>query len=45
MRSMISTYAMETNSGGAGKPVPSGKFVMDKAGMKAAALEVMCTHK
>ena len=46
MRSMIATYAIETNSAGPDdKPVPSGKFVMDKAGMKAAAAEVLCTHK
>ena len=46
MRSMIATYAIETNSAGEDeKPVPSGKFVMDKAGMKAAAAEVLCTHK
>jgi len=46
MRSMINTYAIETNSAGPDdKPVPSGHFVMDKASMKAAAAEVLCTHK
>jgi len=46
MRSMLNTYATETNSAGADeKPVPSGKFVMSKAAMKEAAGEVLCTHK
>ena len=46
MRSMINTYATETNSAGADeKPVPSGKFVMLKEAMKKAAGEVICTHK
>ena len=46
MRSMINTYAIETNSADEDeKPVPSGKFVMDKASMRAAAAEVLCTHK
>ena len=45
MRSMINSYAIETNAGSDAKPVPSGKFVMDKAGMKRAAAEVLCTHK
>ena len=42
MRSMLNTYATETADGD-GKP--SGKFVMSKDGMKAAAGEVICTHK
>merc|ERR1712032_120799 len=47
MRSMINTYAIETNSekDEDKKPVPSGHFIMDKASMKAAGLEVLCTHK
>ena len=46
MRSMLTNYAVETNSADEDeKPVPSGKFVMDKKAMMAAAKEVLCTHK
>merc|ERR1712178_388878 len=46
MRSMLNNYAIETNSADEDeKPVPSGKFVMDKKAMRAAAEEVLCTHK
>ena len=45
MRSMINNYAIEKNSGGDGPPVASGKFVMNASTMRAAASEVLCTHK
>ena len=42
MRSMIETYALEAkDKDGA----PTGKFWMDKLATKAAASEVLCTHK
>ena len=42
MRSMIETYALEAkNKDG----TPSGKFWMDKEGSRAAAAEVLETHK
>ena len=46
MRSMLNTYAIETNDAAEDeKPHPSGHFVMNKEGTKAAAAEVLCTHK
>ena len=42
MRSMLTTYAQEgKNKDGS----PNGNFVMDEAGAKAAASEVLGTHK
>ena len=42
MRSMLTTYAQEgKNKDGS----PNGEFVMDEAGAKAAASEVLATHK
>ena len=42
MRSMLTTYAQEgKNKDGS----PNGNFVMDEAGAKAAAAEVLGTHK
>ena len=41
MRSMIANYALEENAGGK----PTGKFWMNKALTKAAAREVLATHK
>ena len=42
MRSMISTYALETkNKDGS----PTGTFIMNEAATKAAASEVLATHK
>ena len=42
MRSMVKTYALEgKNKDGS----PNGNFVMDEAGTRAAAREVLATHK
>merc|ERR1719361_1263595 len=42
MRSMIKTYALEKkNKDGS----PSGVFIMNEAGARAAAMEVLNTHK
>ena len=42
MRSMIKTYALEKkNKDGS----PSGAFIMNEAGARAAAMEVLQTHK
>merc|ERR1712010_358835 len=46
MRSMIANYAIEKNcSGPDDPPTTCGKFVMNEATMRAAASEVLCTHK
>merc|ERR1712083_1240281 len=46
MRSMINNYAIDKNCAGKDDPpVPCGKFVMNEATMRAAASEVLCTHK
>merc|ERR1711907_512606 len=46
MRSMIQNYAIDKNCAGKDEdPVPCGKFVMNEATMRAAASEVLCTHK
>ena len=45
MRSMIQNFAIEKNSGGDGPAVASGKFVMNAITMRAAAAEVLATHK
>jgi hypothetical protein len=42
MRSMIQKFALEAQNGDG---APSGAFWMDKAAAKAAAEEVLCTHK
>jgi len=45
MRSMIKNYAIEKATDDKENPVPTGKFVMNEATMRAAASEVLCTHK
>merc|ERR1712110_1143810 len=46
MRSMIQNYAIDKNCAGKDDPpAPCGKFVMNEATMRAAASEVLCTHK
>ena len=49
MRSMIQNYAIEKGTevkeGSDESSVPTGKFVMNEATMRAAASEVLCTHK
>ena len=47
MRSMIRNYAIEKGTAEKeGEPsVPTGKFVMNEATTRAAASEVLCTHK
>merc|ERR1719230_1328241 len=50
MRSMIENYALEEKTAedkatGYAGGEPSGKFWMDEAAAKAAASEVLCTHK
>ena len=47
MRSMIKNYAIEkgTEAKDDAPSVPTGKFVMNEATMRAAASEVLCTHK
>merc|ERR1711915_694258 len=46
MRSMIANYAIDKNCAGKDDPpAPCGKFVMNEATMRAAASEVLCTHK
>ena len=48
MRSMIENYALEKKLGGdddATKDLPTGKFFLDETGAKAAASEVLGTHK
>merc|ERR1712167_135488 len=48
MRSMIENYALEKKLGGdddATKDTPTGKFFLDETGAKAAASEVLGTHK
>merc|ERR1711898_4994 len=46
MRSMINNYAIDKNCAGKDDPpAPCGKFVMNEATMRAAASEVLCTHK
>jgi hypothetical protein len=46
MRSMIENYAIEKNcSGPDDPPTTCGKFTMNPATMRAAASEVLCTHK
>merc|ERR1711934_639708 len=46
MRSMINNYAIDKNCAGKDDPPqPCGNFVMNKVTMRAAASEVLCTHK
>merc|ERR1711934_314301 len=46
MRSMIENYAIDKNCAGKKEdPVPCGNFQMNKVTMRAAASEVLCTHK
>ena len=46
MRSMISSYATELNlQDKDAPPVPSGHFILTESEAKAAANEVLCTHK
>merc|ERR1719453_2629354 len=46
MRSMYKNYAIDKNCAGKDEdPVPCGKFVMNESTMRAAASEVLCTHK
>jgi len=47
MRSMIKNFAIEKSTEGTEEhpSVPTGKFVMNEATMRAAAQEVLCTHK
>lgn len=46
MRSMIENYAIDKNCAGKDEdPVSCGKFVMNAVTMRAAASEVLCTHK
>ena len=47
MRSMIQNYAIDKNceEDKDKDPYPCGKFVMNEATMRAAASEVLCTHK
>ena len=49
MRSMVENYALEKKKGGEDddphKDDPTGKFFLDETGAKAAASEVLATHK
>merc|ERR1712072_130 len=46
MRSMIENYAIDKNCADKDDdPKPCGKFVMNESTMRAAASEVLCTHK
>merc|ERR1719197_114517 len=46
MRSMYKNYAIDKNCAGKDEdPRPCGKFVMNESTMRAAASEVLCTHK
>merc|ERR1719473_2653309 len=46
MRSMINNYAIDKNCAGKDEdPKPCGNFQMNKVTMRAAASEVLCTHK
>ena len=46
MRSMIENYAIDKDCAGKDEdPRPCGKFVMNEVTMRAAASEVLCTHK
>jgi hypothetical protein len=46
MRSMIANYATELNlEDKDAPPVPSGQFVLTESEARAAAQEVLCTHK
>jgi len=46
MRSMINNYAIDKNCAGPDDaPAPCGKFTMNAITMRAAASEVLCTHK
>merc|ERR1719453_2457483 len=46
MRSMLENYAIDKNCAGKKEdPRPCGNFVMNEATMRAAASEVLCTHK
>ena len=46
MRSMIKSYAIDKNCAGPDDPPATcGKFVMNESTMRAAASEVLCTHK
>merc|ERR1711990_116086 len=46
MRSMIQNYAIDKNCAGKDDPpAPCGKFTMNSVTMRAAASEVLCTHK
>jgi len=46
MRSMIQNYAIDKNCAGPDDPpAPCGKFTMNPVTMRAAASEVLCTHK
>ena len=46
MRSMIANYATELNlQDKDAPPVPSGQFVLTESEAKAAAQEVLCSHK
>ena len=43
---MIQNYAIDKNCAGPDDPpAPCGKFTMNEATMRAAASEVLCTHK
>merc|ERR1712166_866702 len=44
MRSMIKNYAIEKATDDKENPVPTGKFIMNEATMRAAASEFLCTH-
>ena len=46
MRSMYKNYAIDKNCADKDEdPRPCGKFVMNESTMRAAASEVLCTHK
>ena len=46
MRSMINNYAIDKNCAGKDDPpAPCGTFTMNESTMRAAASEVLCTHK
>ena|ERR1719240_2136458 len=46
MRSMYNNYAIDKNCADKDEdPRPCGKFVMNESTMRAAASEVLCTHK
>merc|ERR1719174_1081345 len=46
MRSMIQNYAIDKDCAGKDEdPRPCGKFIMNEVTMRAAASEVLCTHK